>query len=130
MGVSKEYHQVREFHNAFGHPISEKPMMLSEDRVVNRYKWMLEELLEFLEADNIYDQADAMIDLIYFALGTMVEMGIDPEPLFDIVHSANMKKLWPDGKPHYNDDGKVIKPSGWVDPYELIKKAVSELEGE
>ena len=81
---------------------------------------MLEELNEFRDAKNIYEQTDAMIDLIYFALGTLVEMGVRPEQLFRIVHEANMSKLFPDGTPHYNEDGKTIKPPTWVDPEQKI----------
>ena len=43
---------------------------------------MNEEVAEFLVAEDIYEQADAMIDLMYFALGTMVEMGLEPDELF------------------------------------------------
>lgn len=85
---------------------------------------MQEEVEEFLEAEDVVDQADAMIDLIYFALGTLVEMGVKPEPLFRIVHEANMKKLWPDGKPHYNEDGKTVKPPGWTDPYPALQAEI------
>lgn len=76
---------------------------------------MLEEINEFLEASekqDIIKQADAMIDTIYFALGTLVEIAIEPDELFYIVQNANMSKLWPDGKQHYNEMGKVIKPKG------------------
>ncbi|RCX12328.1 putative HAD superfamily Cof-like phosphohydrolase [Anaerobacterium chartisolvens] len=124
MSLDDTWIKVREFHEKFGHPVSEKPVLLNEDRVGKRYDWMLEEINEFKESDNIYDQADAMIDLIYFAVGTMVEMGVKPENVFDIVHSANMRKLWPDGKPHYNEQGKTIKPAGWTDPYNDIKKEI------
>lgn len=51
----------------------------------------MEEIAEFLVAPDIYEQADAMIDLIYFALGTLVEMGIKPDELFDIIQKANME---------------------------------------
>jgi predicted HAD superfamily Cof-like phosphohydrolase len=85
---------------------------------------MLEEIDEFIESDNITDQADAMIDLIYFALGTLVEMGVKPQKLFDIVHEANMTKLWEDGKPRYNSDGKTIKPPGWQDPFKKLEDAI------
>ena len=64
---------------------------------------MREEVDEFVESTNVVDQADAMIDLIYFALGTLVEMGVRPAPLFDIVHNANMQKLWPDGAPRIRE---------------------------
>lgn len=77
---------------------------------------MLEEINEFLEADEIVEQADVMIDVIYFALGTLVEMGIRPDKLFEIVQSANMAKLLPDGKPHYNAEGKTIRLRNWEDP--------------
>ena len=82
-------------------------------------------------ADNIYEQADAMIDLMYFALGTMVEMGLEADELFSIVQQANMAKLWPDGKPHYNPkDGKVIKPEGWEDPAPKIKAYIDSVIAE
>ena len=120
--MKKEWNDVREFHEKFGHPVAEKPVMIAKKRALSRAKWMNEEVAEFLIADNIYEQADAMIDLMYFALGTMVEMGLEADELFEIVQQANMAKLWPDGKPHYNPkDGKVIKPDTWEDPAPKIK---------
>ena len=102
--------------------------MIDKKRALSRAKWMQEEVAEFLIADNIYEQADAMIDLMYFALGTMVEMGLEADELFDIVQQANMAKLWPDGKPHYNPkDGKVIKPEGWEDPAPKIKAYIDSI---
>ena len=69
-----------------------------------------------------------MIDLIYFALGTLVEMGVEPEELFNVVQQANMSKLWEDGKPRYNKkDGKVIKPDNWEDPKPKIKALIDNL---
>ena len=109
--MKKEWNDVREFHEKFGHPVAPQPRMMERGRALSRGKWMNEEVAEFLVAQDIYEQADAMIDLIYFALGTLVEMGLEADELFDIVQKANMAKLWPDGKPHYNPkDGKVIKP--------------------
>ncbi len=103
--------------------------MLDTKRALSRGKWMNEEVAEFLVAKDIYEQADAMIDLIYFALGTMVEMGLEADELFDIVQSANMAKLFPDGKPHYNPkDGKVIKPEGWEDPTPKIKAYIDMIQ--
>jgi predicted HAD superfamily Cof-like phosphohydrolase len=57
-------------------------------------------------------------------------MGVKPEKLFDIVHEANMSKLWPDGTPHYNDEGKTIKPPNWIDPYKKIQSAIAEIEND
>ncbi len=126
--MKKEWCGVREFHDKFGHPCPEEPAMLDSKRALSRGKWMNEEVAEFLVAKDIYEQADAMIDLMYFALGTMVEMGLEADELFDIVQQANMSKLWPDGKPHYNPkDGKVIKPEGWEDPAPKIKAYIDTI---
>ena len=91
---------------------------------------MEEELEEFRKAGSIHDQADAMVDLMYIALGTLVEMGVRPGRLFDIVHEANMKKLWPDGKVHYAADGKVIKPPSWKPPEPQLMEEIERQLGE
>lgn len=126
--MNKEWQEVKLFHEKFGHPASDKPKMIDIKRARSRATWMLEETAEFLTAEDIYEQADAMIDLIYFALGTLVEMGIEPDGLFNIVQNANMSKLWEDGKPRYNKkDGKVIKPDNWEDPKPKIIRFIDTL---
>ena len=126
--INEEFEQVKEFHKAFDCLISEKPVLLPEEEVKRRVEFMNEEIQEFIDSKTVYDQADAMIDLIYFALGTMVEMGVKPKEIFDIVHNANMTKLWSDGKVHYREDnGKVIKPPEWEDPYPKIKEAIDKM---
>lgn len=122
--MNREWEMVREFQLKFGHPVSKLPKKLEHDRAIKRYHWMLEEITEFIEADEIVEQADAMIDVMYFALGTLVEMGIRPDSLFDIVQTANMSKIWPDGKPHYNAEGKTIKPSAWEDPHSKLEMEI------
>ncbi|QJC53602.1 hypothetical protein HGI30_20075 [Paenibacillus albicereus] len=143
--MNKHYEQVKAFHAAFGAPVAEGPSMAVRGegdasrqaaaaveelagrmkaasvrgdggRALARASWMAEELSEFLAAETVEDQADALIDLMYFALGTFVEMGVEPQQLFEIVHAANMAKLGPDGKPIYNEQGKVAKPAGWQAP--------------
>lgn len=129
--MNKEYNEVRAFHQAFNHPVADNPISLTEERAQKRYAWMLEEINEFLVAvkqQDIVEQADAMIDTIYFALGTLVEMGIQPDTLFKIVHHANMSKLFPDGKPHYNEMGKVIKPENWQDPHPKLELAIRRMK--
>lgn len=129
--MNKEYKKVKEFHQKFGHPVSSSPVSLTVERAKKRYTWMMEEINEFLEAakqQDIVEQADAMIDTIYFALGTLVEMGIKPDKLFNIVQEANMSKLWSDGKPHYNEMGKTIKPSTWVDPHPKLEEAINKMK--
>jgi len=126
--IDEEFEQVRDFHRAFGHPLSETPAFLGEELAEHRAGFMLEEIQEFTEADNIYDQADAMIDLMYFALGTLAAMGVKPKELFDIVHGANMKKIWDDGAVRRREsDGKVVKPPEWEDPFPKIKDAIDNM---
>lgn len=122
--MNKEYNEVKQFHEKFGHPVSDTPRLMDAERAQKRYNWMLEEINEFLEAEDIVEQADAMIDTIYFALGTLVEMGIEPDALFEIVQHANMSKLFPDGTPHYNAEGKTIKPEGWEDPHQKLEACI------
>lgn len=120
--MNKQYEMVKDFQKKMGQPVSRAPRNLDDFRVDERYGFMKEELDEFLWAKTDVDQADAMLDLIYLALGTMVEMGIRPENLFEIVHKANMSKLWEDGKPRV-ENGKIVKP-----PH--FKKPEPELEEE
>ncbi|HLK26472.1 MAG TPA: hypothetical protein VKT30_17580 [Caulobacteraceae bacterium] len=121
MSLDEAFDDVRAFHVAFGAPIGLGPSALARDRVLGRAAWIEEEAQELREATTLAEQADAFIDVIYFALGGLVEMGIAPGPLWDIVQRANMAKLWPDGRPRYREsDGKVIKPEGWRDPGEAL----------
>lgn len=96
--------------------------------VAKRASWMLEELVEFMQAKTLEDQVDALSDLMYFALGTFTLMGVKPEAIFDIVHNANMGKLHEDGKPRFNEQGKIVKPEGWAEKYAPEPKIVEELE--
>jgi predicted HAD superfamily Cof-like phosphohydrolase len=124
--MDKVWKDVKAFHEAFNVPVQEKPCKLEQERVRKRADWMMEEIREFLEAKTLTEQADAMIDVMYLALGTLVEMGVRPEELFRIVHEANMSKLWEDGKPRYREsDGKVIKPPTWQDPEPLLSMEIA-----
>jgi predicted HAD superfamily Cof-like phosphohydrolase len=106
-------------------PVAVKPTVMDEVRQMQRFEYMAEELSEFMGSTELVDQADAMIDLIYLAVGTLVELGIQPEPLFDIVQQANMSKLWEDGKPRLNPEtNKVMKPPTFVRPEPLLEKEI------
>ncbi|MBA9027549.1 HAD family hydrolase [Peribacillus huizhouensis] len=123
--MKKQYEQVAEFHEKFGHPVAKSPTVMGEVRKGERYGYMLEELDEFSEATTVVDQADAMIDLIYFAIGTLVEIGVNPEPLFDIVQNANMSKVWPDGTVKYDPEtNKIMKPPTFVRPEPLLQAEI------
>lgn len=68
--------------------------------------------MPFNESETMVNQVDAVIDQLYFVYGTIVELGIDPVPFFEIVSNANMGKLH-DGKVVKNELGKVVKPENW-----------------
>ncbi len=67
-------------------------------------------------AQLIADQADALVDIQYYMYNAAVKHGLNLDSVFDLVHSANMAKRFPDGEFHRRDDGKIIKPDGWVEP--------------
>lgn len=80
--------------------------------------------------DNLVGQVDALIDILYFTYGSFVLMGVDPAPIFDVVHAANMGKIWPDGCAHHDPvTNKILKPENWERDYapeEKIKRILSE----
>jgi predicted HAD superfamily Cof-like phosphohydrolase len=65
---------------------------------------------------NVSEQADALVDSIYYMHNAAAKAGIDLDPFFDEVHAANLRKRWPDGTYHRRADGKVVKPEGWTPP--------------
>ena len=67
---------------------------------------------------DLIGQVDALIDTLYFTYGSFVLMGVDPERIFDIVHEANMGKMFPDGKAHFDPvTHKILKPDDWEEKY-------------
>lgn len=63
-------------------------------------------------------QVDALTDLLYLTYGSFVLMGVDPKPLFDTVHGANMGKIFPDGKAHFDPvTHKILKPDDWEERF-------------
>lgn len=123
--MRNEQEMVREFQQAFDHPVATRPGMLDVHRVKARASWLQEEVDEFMRATSLEEQVDAIVDLMYFALGTMVELGVDAAPVFELVHRANMTKLWSDGKPRFGTDGKVQKPATWVAPAKLVATEIA-----
>jgi predicted HAD superfamily Cof-like phosphohydrolase len=123
--MQKQFEMVKQFQLAMNQPVAVKPTVMHEVRQMQRYEYMAEELMEFIGSSELVDQADAMIDLIYLAIGTLVELGVKPEPLFQIVQNANMSKLWEDGKPRLNPEtNKVMKPSTFVRPEPLLQAEI------
>lgn len=106
---------VTSFHAKFGFQVGDKPRLLSRDRIDARNLFVDEELNEMEKAAEDGDLpgvADAIVDAIYFLIGTAIEVGIDLDPIFERVHLANMRK---DGG-QKREDGKLLKPEGWQPP--------------
>jgi predicted HAD superfamily Cof-like phosphohydrolase len=120
LGLSDAQAKVRAFHQKFGVEAPSSPAWpnsISQVAINRRCRWLSDELEEihrarFLEDDNEFmaEVADGFIDIIYFALGGLVELGIDGGPLFDAVHAANMTKIKLPGV------DKIAKPPGFVPP--------------
>ena len=100
-----------------GLPIPEKPRRLSDSRKDWARTALEEELIEFYNAETLEDEADALVDLSYFALGRLVEMGVVPGIVFDEVHEANMRKRRGELSKRPNSLGfDAVKPEGWTGP--------------
>lgn len=81
------------------------------------------------ETTRIVNQVDALIDGLYFIFGSLVEIGIEPDKVFEIVHSANMSKLFshPDGTKYAKyreEDGKILKSPEFFAPEAKLKEEV------
>lgn len=116
--MTPEQGMVDEFHEAFA---LQRPSKLDIENLNGelRVRLMQEELDEFKQAwaaRDVEGMVDALVDLLYVTHGSAVSLGVDLEPHFREVHSANMRKLGQDGKPIYRQDGKLLKPEGWVGP--------------
>ena len=111
-----------------GLEIPTSPKKLSPERAKARHEQFIEEDNEFLEIDSLEDQADALMDGIYFRLGALVEMGILPGPVFDAIHEANMlKKRGTIPRRQHSTGFDAVKPEGWkppnLMPYLIISKS-------
>lgn len=120
---------VRDFHRLYGHAEGkEGPVgLVQADVEALRRRLMEEELQETLEAidrQDVVGIADGLADLLYVVFGTCVSYGIPMDEVFAIVHSANMRKVGPDGIPMRDAGGKTMKPPGWVPPEEEIKECL------
>ncbi|WP_139116789.1 hypothetical protein [Paenibacillus polymyxa] len=92
--------------------------------ILNAEETYKKQLTKPFPEDRLIGQIDALIDIKYFAEGGLVETSVVPDRIFYLVHQANMSKIFPDGKPHYDKVGKVIKPEGWEAPEPKIEEEV------
>ena len=92
----------------------------SNDKITSlRYDLIKEELGELKEAiekKDIKEVADALTDILYVTYGAGHAFGINLDKCFDEVQNSNMSKLGSDGKPIYNDKGKVMKGPNYFEP--------------
>ena len=113
------FQSVKKFMETFGQEIREKASF-PEDKITSlRYDLIKEELDELKEAiDNrdIKEVADALTDILYVTYGAGHAFGINLDKCFEEVQNSNMSKLGSDGKPIYNDKGKVMKGPNYFKP--------------
>ena len=113
------FKSVKKFMETFGQEIKEKACFPNDKITTLRYELIKEELDEFKEAiDNkdIKEVADALTDILYVTYGAGHAFGIDLDKCFEEVQNSNMSKLGNDGKPIYNDKGKVMKGPNYFKP--------------
>ena len=76
----------------------------------------MSELKAAIKDNDITEIADALTDILYVTYGAGTAFGIDLDKCFEEVHDSNMSKLGPDGKPIYNESGKVMKGPNYFKP--------------
>lgn len=123
-GLDEAWFAMQDVHRALETLAPPVPSLQDPHLVERRADWMQEEIDELLEAEDIIEQADAYLDIIVFALGGLVELGIQPGELYSIVLQSQYDKLWEDGKPRKREDGKWIKPPHWQDPKPLLEAEI------
>ena len=110
---------VRVFMETFGQMVRSKPQFPDEKTMKLRYDLIKEELNELeyaMKTKNLKDIADALTDILYVTYGAGFAYGIDLDKCFKEVQRANMSKLGEDGKPIFNEKGKVMKGPNYREP--------------
>ena len=113
------FENVKKFMKTFGQEVKEKAEFPSDKITSLRYDLICEELSELKEAINnkdIKEVADALTDILYVTYGAGHAFGINLDKCFEEVQNSNMSKLGEDGKPIYNDKGKVMKGPNYFTP--------------
>ena len=113
------FNSVKKFMEKFGQEVKTKAEGPSEKIVKLRYELIKEELDEFEQAlkdKNLKEVADSLTDILYVTYGAGHAFGIDLDKCFDEVQRSNMSKLGENGKPIYNEQGKVMKGPKYFEP--------------
>jgi predicted HAD superfamily Cof-like phosphohydrolase len=113
------FESVEVFMRTFGQEIKDKPSFPSAKITQLRYNLIKEELNELkvaIDQSNLKEVADALTDILYVTYGAGHAFGINLDACFNEVQSSNMSKLGSDGKPIYNEHGKVLKGPNYFKP--------------
>ena len=113
------FDSVKKFMETFGQEVKEKAEFPKDEIISLRYdliKEELEELKEAIDKKDIKEVADALTDILYVTYGAGHAFGINLDLCFDEVQNSNMSKLDENGKPIYNDFGKVMKGPNYFKP--------------
>ena len=113
------FQKVKTFMQTFGQEVKSKPSFSSDKINELRYNLIREELDELKQAINnkdILEVADALTDILYVTYGAGHAFGIDLDKCFEEVQNSNMSKLDGNGKPIYNESGKVMKGPNYFKP--------------
>ena len=113
------FEKVKKFMTTFGQEVKTNPSFASDKINLLRYELIKEELDEFkvaLDNNNLLEVADALTDILYVTYGAGHAFGIDLDKCFEEVQNSNMSKLDKNGKPIYNDMGKVMKGENYFKP--------------
>ena len=113
------FEKVGIFMKTFGQEVKTKAK-LSNNKInelrISLINEELEELKKAIEDNDILEVADALTDILYVAYGAGHAFGIDLDKCFNEVQESNMSKLGSDGKPIYNESGKVMKGPNYFKP--------------
>ena len=113
------FEDVKKFMKTFGQTIRTKPQFPDNKTMQLRFDLIKEELNELenaMNSKNLVEIADALTDILYVTYGAGFAYGIDLDKCFKEVQRANMSKLGDDGKPIFNDKGKVMKGPNYSQP--------------
>ena len=113
------FESVKKFMETFGQEIREKAGFPDDKITSLRYELIKEELDELkdaIDSKDIKEVADALTDILYVTYGAGHAFGINLDKCFEEVQNSNMSKLGSDGKPIYNDKGKVMKGPNYFKP--------------
>ena len=113
------FQKVKTFMQTFGQEVKLKPSFSTDkinDLRYNLIKEELEELKEAIIKKDLLEVADALTDILYVTYGAGHAFGIDLDKCFDEVQNSNMSKLDENGKPIYNESGKVMKGPNYFKP--------------